>query len=158
MRLRTVPRSTILAVLLLALAVLSVTALMGQAGAASIRGLDGGSLTVDELGRGDTILVFWSSWSPRCRDIVEQVNPIFSKWNDRARVATVNFQEEPAAIRDFLTGKQLRAPVFVDDRGAFSRKHAVTDLPGLVIYRDGKVAYQGKLPREADQLIQRYLG
>ena len=102
--------------------------------------------------------MFWASWSPRCRDIVERVNPIYAKWNGRANVSTVNFQESPEAIRQFLTGKNLRAAVYVDDRGAFSRKHAVTDLPGLVIYKDGQIVYQGKLPRDVDQLIAQHLG
>jgi thiol-disulfide isomerase/thioredoxin len=143
---------------LLALATLATAPARAQRGGDSIRGLDGGTLSLERLQSGDAIVVFWASWSPRCRDIVDKVNPIHSKWSGRADVSTVNFQEAPEAIRAFLADKQLRAPVYLDDRGAFSRKHAITDLPGLVIYKDGKVAYQGKLPGDVDQLIAQYLG
>lgn len=150
-------RTITLGALLLALALGSAP--LGAQGGGSIRGLDGdGSLTLEQLRQNDAIIVFWASWSPRCRDIVGKVNPIHAKWNSRARVSTVNFQEKPEDIRKFLAGKTLRAPVFVDDRGTFSRKHAVTDLPGLVIYKGGKIAYQGKLPRDVDQLIAQILG
>ncbi len=71
---------------------------------------------------------------------------------------TVNFQEKPPAVRRFLSGQELSAPVFLDTSGAFSKRHAVTTLPGLVIYKNGRVAYQGKLPADAEALIGRTLG
>ena len=73
-------------------------------------GLDGGQLTSGDLARGATVVVVWSTWSPRCRDIVPRVNRLASAWGGRARVVTVNFQEEPAAVREFLAGKGLAAP------------------------------------------------
>ena len=143
---------------LLMLAALAAPPARAQRGGDSIRGLNGGTLSLDQLQRGDAIVVFWASWSPRCRDIVDRVNPIHAKWSGRADVSTVNFQESSEAIQAFLAGKRLQAPVYLDDRGTFSRKHAITDLPGLVIYKDGKVAYQGKLPGDVDQLIAQHLG
>ena len=137
--------------------VLPSTLAQAQGRGGQLQGLDGGTLTEAQLQQKDTILVFWASWSPRGRDIVARVNPIYAAWNGKATVVTVNFQEDDATIRKFLSGKNLKAPVFVDN-GSFSRKHAMTDLPGMVIYKDGKVAYQGKLPKDADKLIQRILG
>ena len=143
----------------LSLVVLLASAPVGaQRGQDSIRGLDGGSLTTDELASGDSVPIFWPSWPPRSRDIVDKVNPILARCSDRAGVAPVNFQESPEEIRAFLADKRLRAPVYVDDRGAFSRRRAVTDLPGLVIYKAGQVVYRGKLPADPGQLIQQHLG
>lgn len=127
-------------------------------GAGSLPGLDGGSLAAADLGSGDSIVVVWAAWSPRCRDIVRRVNEIESKWRGRAKVVTVNFQEEPDEIREFLEGKNLRAPVYLDRRGVFSKRNAVTTLPGLLIYKDGEVAFKGKLPTDVDSLITRTLG
>jgi thiol-disulfide isomerase/thioredoxin len=122
-----------------------------------LAGLDGGSLTLADLEGRDSIVVFWASWSPKCRDIVERLNRLHSQWSGSAAVVSVNFQEDAAEIRDFLRGQNLRPPVYLDLQGAFSRKHAVTDLPGLVIYRDGKVAYQGRMPQDVDSVIRRVL-
>ncbi len=101
------------------------------------------------------VLVTWASWSPRCRDIVPTVNAIVARWDRRARVVTVNFQEEPAAVQAFLRSQdqKLRAPVFLDRSGDFSKKHAITYLPGLLIVRDGVTAFNGRLPRDWDAII-----
>ncbi|MDX1643642.1 MAG: TlpA disulfide reductase family protein [Thermoanaerobaculia bacterium] len=129
-----------------------------QRGEITLPGLDGGDLEESELLQGASIVVIWASWSPRCRDIVERVNALHSRWNDRAKVLTVDFQEDPATIREFLGGKRLRAPVYLDRNGAFSKKNAVTTLPGLLIYKDGQILFRGKLPDDAESLIAQVLG
>jgi len=124
--------------------------------AAGVRlpGLRGGELTDADLASGSHIVVVWAAWSPRCRDIVERLNALEAGWGSRARVVAVDFQEEPAEIEEFLRGKGLRTPVYLDRDGEFSKSLAVTSLPGLVVYRDGQVRYQGKLPAEADRVLQ----
>lgn len=131
---------------------------LAQRADVELAGLDSGSLKEADLLEGASIVVIWASWSPRCRDIVERVNALHGKWNSRAKVITVDFQEEPGAIREFLSGQRLRPPVYLDRSGAFSKKNAVTTLPGLLIYKDGRVLYRGKLPDDADSLISQVLG
>lgn len=116
-------------------------------------GLRGGQLTSADLAQGATVVVVWASWSPRCRDIVERVDAIAAKWSGRARIVTVDFQEEPADIEQFLAGKSLAAPVYLDRDGEFSKAHAVATLPGLILFRDGQVRYQGKLPADPDSVL-----
>lgn len=121
-------------------------------------GLRGGQLTEADLAQGATIVVVWASWSPRCRDIVERVNALESRWGSRARVVTVDFQEDRAAVDSFLSGKNLSVPVYLDADGSFSKKHAVTTLPGLLVIRDGNVAYRGKLPDDPSRILTEILG
>lgn len=116
-------------------------------------GLSGGALDEASLAQGATIVVVWAGWSPRCRDIVSRVNRIAQRWGDEARVVTVNFQEDAAAVREFLRGQDLQAPVFLDGDGAFSKKHSVTTLPSLLIFKDGRNGYRGRLPDDADAVI-----
>lgn len=115
--------------------------------------LRGESLSDADLARGATIVVVWASWSPRSRDIVERVNPLVSRWSGRARVVTVNFQEDRQAVTGFLAGKDLRAPVCLDPDGSFSKKYNVATLPGLLVVKDGQVAYRGKLPDDPDRVL-----
>lgn len=129
-----------------------------QGSAVRLPGMSGGELTEEVLLSRDSVVIVWASWSPRCRDVVERINAIDSRWGSQARVVSVNFQEERPAIEQFLAGKGLKAPVFLDARGAFAKQHAVTTLPGLLIYKGGEVAYSGKLPADADALIGRTLG
>lgn len=119
----------------------------------NLRGLRGEQLSEGDLARGTTIIVVWASWSPRSRDIVDRVNPIAQRWGGKARVVTVNFQEDRQAVEGFLAGKNMGAVVFLDVDGAFSKKYAVATLPGLLILKDGQVAFRGKLPDDPDRVI-----
>ncbi|MEP7009633.1 MAG: TlpA disulfide reductase family protein [Acidobacteriota bacterium] len=118
-----------------------------------LSGMGGESLSEADVGQGATVVVVWASWSPKSRDIVERVNQIAGHWSGKARVVTVSFQEEKAAVSSFLAGKGLSVPVFLDSNGGFSRKYAIATLPGLLVLKDGQVAYRGKLPEDPDAVI-----
>ncbi len=47
--------------------------------------------------------------------------------------------------------------MFLDPDGAFSKKHAVTTLPSLVVFKDGRSGYRGKLPEDPDSVIAQVL-
>ena len=134
-------------------AVLALPALPAAAQEVSLSCLGGGRLSEADLTRGTTIVVVWASWSPRSRDVAQRVGPLAERWGGRARVMTVNFQEDGPAVQKFLAGKSLGAPVCLDPDGAFSRKYNVATLPGLLVVKDGQVAYRGKLPDDPDQVI-----
>ncbi len=116
-------------------------------------GLNGGQLAEADLDSGSHVIVVWASWSPHCRDIVERVNRLNSTWSSKVRISTVVFQESPEKIRAFLRRKNMLAPIFLDTDGVFSKKHAVTSLPGLLIVDSGRVAFNGKLPANPDSLL-----
>jgi len=120
-------------------------------------GLQGGQLTQSDLSQGATIVVVWASWSPKCRDIVGRVNSIAQRWGRRARVVTVNFQEDRGTVQKFLGSQNLSVPVYLDLDGAFSKKSSVTTLPGLLVVRDGTTAYRGRLPDDPSQVLSEVL-
>lgn len=125
----------------------------GQERGLRLEGLDTGQFREAELAEGSTLIVFWASWSPKCRDIVERVNSLSSRWSSSARVVTVNFQEDAVEARRFLEGRNLAAPVFLDRTGAFAKKHGVATLPSLLLYRNDIELYRGAFPADADRLI-----
>jgi thiol-disulfide isomerase/thioredoxin len=143
---------TLLAVTLALLAAFSTVARAVPDGV-RLDGLRGGELTSADLNRGAVVVVVWASWSPRCRDIAERANAIASRWGDKARVVTVDFQEDAPTVERFLSGQQLRPPVFLDRDGEFSKSMAVTSLPGLIVLRDGETKYSGKLPADVDSTL-----
>lgn len=118
-----------------------------------LRGLGNEQLSEADLAQGTTILVVWASWSPRSRDVAPRVNSLAQRWGGRARVATVNFQEQRQQVEGFVSGKGLSVPVFLDPDGAFSKKYGVVNLPGLLVFKDGQVVYRGKLPDDPDRLM-----
>lgn len=118
-----------------------------------LQGLGGERLSEADLAQGATIFIVWASWSPHSRDVVPRINQVAQRWGGKARVVTVNFQEDRGAVESFLAGKGMGATVFLDADGAFSKKYAVATLPGLLIIKDGRVAYRGKLPEDPDRVI-----
>jgi thiol-disulfide isomerase/thioredoxin len=123
----------------------------------ALAGLSGERLAESDLARGTTVVVVWASWSPRSRNIVERVNAIAGRWQPKARVVTVDFQEDPRAVEAFLAGKRLTVPVYLDPEGALAKKYAIATLPGLLVLKDGQVAYRGQLPDDPDRVLARFL-
>ena len=122
-------------------------------------GLDGGAISEGELGRGAHILVFWTTWAPRGRNVVDRVNALVESWGGKARVVTINFQEDESAVRAFLKGKaKLEADVFLDENGDFSKKYRVNGAPWLLILKDGRTSFSEKLPDAPDAVISQILG
>ncbi|MEZ5331749.1 MAG: TlpA disulfide reductase family protein [Thermoanaerobaculia bacterium] len=138
----------------LALLALASAGLFAQ-GDLRLQGLGGGELREAGFQQGAHIVVFWTTWSPRGRDIVERVNALADGWGDRAQVITVNFQEDAADVRAFLQDKgRFKVPVFLDTDGALSKKYHVNSAPWLLVIKDGRTAYSEKLPADPSVLSQ----
>lgn len=138
----------------LAMMVAVGVALAGAGGAQELRlvGLGGEALTDADL-RGNLVVVTWASWSRRVRDVPERVNGLAERWGGKARVVTVNFQEDRSTVEAFLAGSPIKAPVFLDADGSFAKRYSLANLPGLLVLKNGQDVYHGKLPDDADQLL-----
>lgn len=136
-------------------ALLCILLIAGAASAQDIHltGLAGEHLSDADLAQGTTIVVVWASWSPRSHDIVERLQPLAGRWRAQAKVMTVDFEEDRKAVEAFLAGKTVGLPVFLDTEGAFSKKYAIATLPGLLVLKEGKTLYHGKLPEDPDRLL-----
>jgi thiol-disulfide isomerase/thioredoxin len=152
-KLRARPLSALAAVLLPAALAAGACARQAAAQEIVLTGLDGGQLRESDLKRGNLIVVVWASWSPRGRDVVGKVNDIASRWGSRARVVTVNYQESRGEIEGFLAGKGLRAPVYLDTEGEFSKKYSKPNLPVLLVFRDGDQPVKTALPDDPHPAI-----
>lgn len=150
-QLRRLPR---LALVLGVLVVLGLASLPAGAQDFRLQNLGGGGpLTEADLAQGTTLVVVWASWSPRCRDIDQRVRQLASRYGDRARVVAVNFQEDRQTAQGFLADRSMNVPVYLDQDGTFSKKHAITTLPGLLVMQNGVASYRGKLPDDPAQAL-----
>ncbi len=119
---------------------------------------DGAELENGALDQGTVIAVVYASWSPRCRKVAPQVEEIQKKWGDEARVLLVSFQEGADDVEAFLGDRRWPFEVGLDQDGSFSKRHAITYLPGLLVLREGKTVFSGKLPpRDVDSLLEQIL-
>jgi thiol-disulfide isomerase/thioredoxin len=108
----------------------------------------GEQISASELRQGNTLVIFWASWSPKSRGIFERINAAAGRWEGRVRVVAVNYQEDPQEARRFLGGRALKVPVCFDVDGSFSQGYDVATLPEFILLRDGAVAVRGRLDDE----------
>ncbi len=139
--------------LALALGVLGVLPAPAAAlDASTLTRLDGSALEADDLPQ-DAILIFFATWSPRCRGIVARAARIEKEWGSKAAVYLVNFQEDRKAVESFLNGKAGDLRVLLDPEGSFSKKHSITYLPSMLAIKDGAAAFRGKLPADPASVL-----
>jgi peroxiredoxin len=119
----------------------------------SLRSVDGGSITSEQL-RGDVvILAFGASWLPLSRTQVEGVQRLADEYRERdLRVYWVSTDSESQKSKNFATDDQLRSfarknglkiGVLRDPDGAFFKRLGVdrNQLPALVIFnKDGQIS------------------
>lgn len=151
-------RSPVVRLLLVAALSLLAVAASQPAQAQPLSGLSGGSLSDADLSRGKVVVVVWATWSPDGRDLVPRVNALNQRWGQQARVVTVNWMETSQEVNDYLRGKSLAAPVFLDSDGSFAKRHALTKLPALAIFDGGRLVHKGPMPTDLDRLLSRHLG
>ncbi len=137
-----------------ALALLLIFIFSPTAEARVLDGLKGDQFDTESLSQGDHIVVIWASWSPKCRTVVPRINEIHQEWSDGAQVISINFEESSEKAKNFLKGKGLLAPTYLDSDGSFSKEYRITNLPGLLLINDGEEAFRGAMPRDALALIE----
>lgn len=155
---RSCPRPTVaLPLLVVLLGLLTLGSSAGAEGSGLVT-LEGREVAQAELAQGNVIFVVWASWSPRCRDIADRLDGLKGRWGGKARVVAVNFQEERPEVERFLAGRTLAGvTVALDRNNVFSKRHAITSLPGLVVLREGRSVYAGKLPDDVEALLSSLL-
>lgn len=137
---------------LIALLVLAIPA-AAEIEIAGLKHLDGSSVAANEVA-GNALFIVFSSWSPKCRDIVERANEVEADWGDKARVFLVNFQEDAETVEEFLDGQELNVEVLLDPDASFSKQHQITYLPSLLAVKNGSAAFRGKLPSDTKPVLR----
>jgi thiol-disulfide isomerase/thioredoxin len=125
----------------------------GRAQELRLEGLGGERLAEADLRQGPLIVVLWASWSPRSRGVAQRVNALAHRFEGKARVVAVNFQEDRGAVDRFLAGGRFDVPVYLDPDGILAKRFSVAALPGLLVLKGGEAAYRGKLDDEAEQAL-----
>ncbi|HJR09177.1 MAG TPA: TlpA disulfide reductase family protein [Pyrinomonadaceae bacterium] len=119
----------------------------------SLRSVDGGSITSEQL-RGDVVvLAFGASWLPLSRTQIEGVQRLADEYRNRdLRVYWVSTDSESQKSKNFATDDQLRSfarknglkiGVLRDPDGALFKRMGVdrNQLPALVIFdKDGQIS------------------
>ena len=135
--------------LLIAAAVITVTACTGQAAPEDFVGKELPSLGVDYLDKTPDlkgkphIVEFWATWCGPCKTTIPHLNELQKKFGPQGLVVIGVTDEDKKTVNDFRKKLPMEYSVALDKKG-LSKKVGISTIPhALLVGKDGKVVWAG---------------
>ncbi len=111
----------------------------------SVEMLDGGNVTLSALQGKPTLLIFWATWCPPCREELAHLQEgIIDVYGDKINVLPVSRGEKREVVEEFITKMGYTFAVGLDGEQTAYRKYATNYIPRcFVIDSKGTVVYSG---------------
>jgi thiol-disulfide isomerase/thioredoxin len=115
--------------------------LVGKAVEIEARTLDGREVKLPASGAKVTVVDFWATWCEPCRDQMPELDRLSASLRERGvQVYAVSFDEDRAAVEEFVARTPVRFPVLWEKGGtALADRLSLTRLPTTVILDAGGV-------------------
>ena len=107
--------------------------------------LDGSNVTLSALQGKPTLLIFWATWCPPCRDELAHLQEgVIDVYGDTITVLPLSRGEKREVVEEFIAKMGYTFPVGLDEEQAAYQLYASNYIPRcFVIGRDGVVVYSG---------------
>lgn len=104
--------------------------------------LDGGTLTLADLGAEIVVLNFWAPWCPTCKDELPALQASWEAYRDQGvTFVGAAYDSERAAVEETVTTYGLGYPIGLDASDLAAKAYGVTKVPEtFVIDAEGRVA------------------
>ena len=111
----------------------------------SVEMLDGGNVTLSTLQGKPTLLIFWATWCPPCREELAHLQEgVIDVYGDKINVLPVSRGEKREVVEEFITKMGYTFAVGLDGEQTAYRKYATNYIPRcFVIDSKGTVVYSG---------------
>ena len=108
----------------------------------TLAGLDGLQKRFGEPGK-VTVINFWATWCPPCREEMPELNKFTSQYRDTVAFYAVNIQEPGETVSGFLRQHNYTMPVFLDSDGAVAKLFRVRAIPTTIVAdKTGLIKYR----------------
>ena len=105
-------------------------------------GIDGKQTTVGQTDK-MTIINFWATWCPPCREEMPELDNFAQKHGQTVAFYAINIQESSDKVGEFLKQGKYTMPVLLDKDGAVAKKFRVNAIPTtIVVDRNGIIKYR----------------
>jgi uncharacterized protein YkwD/thiol-disulfide isomerase/thioredoxin len=124
----------------------------------SLETLQSQTVTLSSLRGRPTIILFWASWCPYCREEITAFQNVFDEYQDRANFISINtlYQDSLSDINTLLGDIGTTFPVLLDKDGSVTTRYAINGLPTtFFISRNGAVEKIDIGPLTTDNLRTR---
>lgn len=107
--------------------------------------LDGSSVTLSKLQGKPTLLIFWATWCPPCREELSHLQEgVIDIFGDKINVLPISRGEKREVVEGFLDKMGYTFAVGLDGDQSIYRKYATNYIPRCwVIDSKGEVVYAG---------------
>jgi thiol-disulfide isomerase/thioredoxin len=109
----------------------------------ALRNIDNRHYQIDDYRGKVSIINFWASWCTPCVEEIPSLNRLRKKMQGKPfQLISINYAEDPKAIKDFLKMVNVEFPVLLDTTGEVAAHWKVIAFPStFVIGSDGKIHY-----------------
>ncbi|MFN3395617.1 MAG: TlpA family protein disulfide reductase [Thermodesulfovibrionales bacterium] len=101
----------------------------------SLNDLSGKSLKLSELNGSVVFINFWASWCQPCRDEMPSIQGLYNnfKGNDKFKMITILYKDEPEKAISYLKENNLDLPLWIDREGKAAVAYGLTGVPETFI-------------------------
>ncbi len=109
--------------------------LVGKTVEVEAKALDGQEVTLPARGARLTVVDFWATWCEPCREQMPELDRLATAWRDEGvQVYAISFDEDRAAVEEFVARTPVGFPVLWDKGGAsLAERLELTRLPTTVL-------------------------
>ncbi len=123
--------------------------------------MDGSPISLASLQGQPSVLIFWTSWCPICKEEAPQFNQLATEYESRGvRVLGINIQDSQARTEGGIKDFGIRYSVARDGDASVAHRYNVAGTPTIVfVDRKGVVRYFGnQLPNDYGSRLEAMLG
>ncbi|MBP2642132.1 MAG: resA [Firmicutes bacterium] len=106
-----------------------------------------------------TIINFWATWCPPCRQEMPELNNFFLKHGDQVVFYSVNLGETADKVNNFMYRNNYSIPTLLDSSNAVSDLYGVQYIPTtIVVDRNGVIRFRtsgGMTMAELEEIVNR---
>jgi len=107
-------------------------------------------------GRRPTLLIFWESWCPHCRDEVPKLQTLYDNYKDKGLqvigVTRLTRTATEESVRTFLADNSVSYPI-AKETGELATYFNVKGIPAAAFVRNGTIVWRGHPIRLTDELL-----
>ncbi len=123
----------------------------------ALNGLDGQSVSLDDLRGKPTIINFWATWCPPCRQELPVLENTFENYREQINFVAVNLRESPGTVQPFANKMGLTFPIVLDTDSAVSQLYQVRGIPTTLFLDTRGVVVNRHVGPLDKQTIEGYL-
>ncbi len=95
-----------------------------------------------------TLLVFWATWCPYCRQEVPELIKLNSEYKDKGlKILAIDLGESQKKVESFVKQEGISYTVLLDTDNKVASQYGIMGIPNnILLGKDGVIKYRGTRP------------